>query len=50
MNKEEKCKILDQYYKHINPTMAYEQLIKFNDAQIEMLFTACKDENGFLRK
>lgn len=43
--KEEKCHILADTY-----GFNFYELIKYNENQIYMLFDACKDEDGNLRK
>lgn len=50
MTKIAKCKLLDSLYAHINNTFKYENLMLHNENQIDTLLSACKDEEGNLRK
>ncbi|MFP3726488.1 hypothetical protein U8V72_15020 [Priestia filamentosa] len=51
MNREEKIKALHEMYGENNEqSWSVEALNKRNDAQIDMLFNACLDENSNLRK
>jgi len=43
--KEELCRALADKYPHFS----YDELMKRNESQVYMLYTACKDEEGNLR-
>lgn len=51
MSREEKIKILHETYGSKNEYVwSLAELNKRNDAQIDMLYNACLDENSQLRK
>ncbi len=51
MSREEKIKILHETYGSKDEYVwSLEELCKRNDAQIDMLYNACLDENSQLRK
>jgi len=50
MNKEDKCRLLESLYAHLNSSFTFEILMKHNENQIDTLLSACKDDDGNYRK